>query len=81
MAKTLLGETTPVAELLAKATQLSEQSGAVPDNVCPCGCHRVRRHTVSQTVRSPYGCGFAITYFWSESCKSKWNRERMQGAG
>jgi hypothetical protein len=73
----LFGEPATIAELLAQATQLSGQAGQNLDDVCPCGCRREHKLDTSQTLRNPYGRGFDVIYFWSDVCKSRWNRERM----
>jgi len=74
----LFGEPVSIAELMAEAAQLSEQTDENPGHVCPCGCRREHKHNVSQTVRSPHGRGFNVMYFWSDTCKSRWNTERMR---
>jgi hypothetical protein len=66
-----------IAELMAEATESSCQYSDSADCVCPCGCGREHKHNVSQTLRNPYGRGFDVIYFWSDLCKSKWNRERI----
>ena len=74
--RNLFGAPASIAELMAEAAELSGP-GKCRDNVCPCGCRREHRNNVSQTIRSPYGNSFNVVYFWSNVCKSKWNREGM----
>jgi hypothetical protein len=76
--RNLFDEPASIAELVAEAVQLSDQAGENPNDTCRCGCRRGHKHNVSQTLRSPYGRGFDVIYFWSNGCKSKWNRERMR---
>lgn len=76
--RNLFGDALSVAELMDEATRLSEQAGENRDRVCPCGCHREHKHNVSQTLPNPYGRGFDVIYFWSNACKSRWNRQRVQ---
>ena len=76
--RNLFGMPASIAELMAMAAQLSEQPDNNPDDVCPCGCRREHKHNVSQTLRNPYGRGFDVKYFYSDACKSRWNRERMR---
>jgi hypothetical protein len=64
------GEHATITELLTGAGQLSGQSAEIPDEVCPCGCRRGHMQNVSQTMRNPYGRGFAVIYFCSKACKS-----------
>ena len=73
---TISGKPATIAELLAVAAQSSEQDGESRDGVCPCGCGKDHKRNVSQALRRPRGCGFDVRYFWSEACKSKWNRGR-----
>ena len=74
--KNLCGKPASITELLAETAQLSDRTGENPDNVCSYGCRKTHKHNVSQTVRNPHGLD--VMYFWSETCKSKWNRERMR---
>lgn len=74
------GEYATIEGLMAEAAQLSGQSSDNPDGVCPCGCRREHKSNVSQTIRNPYGRGFYVVYFWSNACKSKWNRDRIGGS-
>jgi hypothetical protein len=74
----LLGVPVSIAELMAEAAQLSAQTDGNRGDVCPCGCRREHKHNVSQTQRNPYGRGFDVMYFWSDACKARWNRERME---
>jgi hypothetical protein len=73
------GESASIVELMAEAVQLPGQRGANPDGACLCGCRREHRHNVCQTIRNPYGLRFEVVYFWSNACKSNWNRERIGG--
>ena len=72
------GEPASIAELLDEVSQLSRQAVGNPNIVCSCGCGRAHNNNVSQTLRNPYGRGFEVVYFWSEACKSTWNREGMR---
>ena len=74
--KNLCGKPASITELLAETAQLSDRTGENPDNVCSYGCRKTHKHNVSQTVRNPHGLD--VMYFWSETCKCKWNRERMR---
>jgi hypothetical protein len=75
--RNLFGENATIAELMAEAA-LFEQLAQISDELCPCGCHKEHKHRVSQTLRNPYGRGYDVIYFSSETCKSKWNREREE---
>lgn len=75
--RNLFGQSATIAELMAEAAQF-RQEARFSDDLCPCGCRREHKHRVSQTLRNPYGRGYDITYFWSDACKSKWNRERAE---
>lgn len=75
--RSLFGDYATIAELMAEAAELSGEYDDSADRVCPCGCGREHKHSVSQTLRNPYGRGFDVIYFWSNPCKSKWNRERI----
>jgi hypothetical protein len=76
--RNLFGEPASIAELMDEATQLSAEAGEDSNHACRCGCRRAHNHNVSQTLRHPYDRGFDVMYFWSEACKSKWNRQRMR---
>jgi hypothetical protein len=76
--RNLFGERATITELMAEGAQPSDRAGGDADHVCPCGCRREHKHNVSQTLRSPYGRGFDVAYFWSDACKAKWNRERTE---
>jgi hypothetical protein len=73
----LFGETATIAELMAEAA-LIEQGAQISDKLCLRGCRREHKHTVSQTVRNPYGSGCHLNFFSSDTCKSKWNCERVE---
>ena len=75
--RNLFGKPVSITELLAETAQLSNQADEDRGLLCPCGCRRKHKSNVSQTLRNPYGRGFDVIYFWSNACKSKWNRERM----
>jgi hypothetical protein len=66
-------EQLPWPKVFGNRASISERR----DNVCPCGCRKEHRNNVSQTIRSPYGHSFNVIYFWSNTCKNKWNREGM----
>ena len=70
----LFGEYATVAELVAEASQQSDEN---IDNACSCGCQRRHNHNVSQVVANPYGRGFNAIYFCSNTCKSKWKKKRL----
>lgn len=70
----LFGDRAGIGERMTEAASLSCPEKH-RDNVCPCGCRREHRNNVSQTIRSPHGRSFNVIYFWSNMCKSKWNRE------
>jgi hypothetical protein len=72
----LFGEPISIGELLAETAQLSEQVDENLDHLCSCGCRKKHNNNVSQTLRNPYGRGFDVVYFWSNACKTRWNRER-----
>ena len=72
--RNLFGEPASIAELLAEAARLPAENA---DDECPCGCCKEHRNNVSQTLRNPYGSGFDVVYFWSDTCKTRWNRQRM----
>jgi hypothetical protein len=74
--KDLFGNYASIAELMAEAAELSGP-GECRDDLCSCGRRREHRNNVSQTIRSPYGHSFNVVYFWSNACKSKWNRDGM----
>ena len=71
--RNLFGEPASIAELLAEAARLPAE---IADDECPCGCREEHRNNVSQRLRNPYGRGFDVVYFWSNACKTSWNRER-----
>ena len=75
--RNLFGENATIAELMAEAA-LFEQGVQISDELCPCGCHKEHKHRVSQTLRNSYGRGYDVIHFSSDSCKSKWNRERAE---
>jgi hypothetical protein len=75
--KNMFGDYASISELMAEAVELSGQGADNTDSVSPCGCQREHNHSLSQTIHNPYGRGFGAVYFWSNACKSKWNRERM----
>ena len=76
--RNLFGEPVTIVELMAEAVQSSEQDDEYIDDMCPCGCGKEHKQNVSQTLRNPSGRGFDVVYFWSDACKSRWNRERMK---
>ena len=75
--RNLFGENATIAELMAEAA-LTDQRTQISNELCPCGCRREHKHRVSQTLRNPYGRGYDVIYFSSDTCKSKWNREREE---
>jgi len=75
--RNLVGELASIAELMAESAHVSENAG----DACSCGCGAEHKQNVSQTRRSPYGRGFDVIYFRSESCKSRWNQVRGAAKG
>jgi hypothetical protein len=69
--RNLFGELASIAELMAEAAHTGENA----DGACSCGCRKEHKQNVSQTLRNPYGRGFDVIYFRSESCKNTWNQE------
>jgi hypothetical protein len=76
--KNLFAEPASIDDLMAEATQTSEQVGENVDDVRPCGCVGDRKRDVAQRARNHYGRGVDVLYFWSDACMGEWNRERMQ---
>jgi hypothetical protein len=75
--RNLFGENATIAELMAEAA-LIDQGPQISDELCACGCPREHKRKALQTLHNPYGRGYDTTYFSSDACKSKWNRERVE---
>jgi hypothetical protein len=75
----LFGNYASIAELMAEAAAPSSPE-MYRNDLCPCGCRREHKNNVSQTIRSAYGHSFNVIYFWSNACKSKWNREGTEAS-
>jgi hypothetical protein len=65
-------------ESVARAQLLPQQDMIFASDACKCGCGNMHRNNIPQTLRSPHATGWLVIYFYSNSCKSKWNRERME---
>jgi hypothetical protein len=63
----------------AMAQPLPQEGVKFADDACPCGCGNMHRNNIPQTLRLPDGTGWQVIYFYVDSCKSKWNRERTEG--
>ncbi len=61
--------------LFADATNMVLMAQAMqqqtPRNDALCTCGKEHRHLVPRTVKSMYGNGFNVTYYCSNSCKSR----------
>jgi len=77
----VFGKPARISDLMDEAAQLPQHAGDRHKDMCSCGCDREHKRNVSQALRRPRGQGFNVIYFWSEACKRKWNRERMQRLG
>jgi hypothetical protein len=67
--RNLFGGPIAVEELIADNARQSDR--------CACGCHKTHGHNVCQTQSNSYG--FKVIWFWSDACKSRWNRNRTLG--
>jgi hypothetical protein len=75
--RNLFGELASIAELMADLAHHGENA----DVACSCGCRKEHKENVTQTLRNPYGRGFDVIYFRSETCKNRWNQERRRREG
>jgi hypothetical protein len=63
--RNLFGELASIEELMAEAASPTDADARGSD-----------RRNMSRTLSNP--SGFDVIWFWSDGCKSRWNRDRIR---